>query len=177
MAGNTTPGGDSFVLVASDYMNVSAKFGYHYANIDAYCSEDADQNHVALQFSGGIGTFAGKTLRLTFLSEVLTRLGYKTTVTGDQLEARLAGAAREQMEGILDQTGRLLAASRLLDVGIPSREAVTRLFEAFFSTKSDGLGMGLAISRSIVENHGGRLWLDTGKKPGACFLFTIPDCS
>ena len=52
-----------------------------------------------------------------------------------------------------------------------------RLFEAFFSTKSDGLGMGLAINRSIVENHGGRLWLDTGKKPGACFLFTIPDCS
>ena len=139
MAGNTMPGGDSFVLVASDYMNISAKFGYHYANIDAYCSEDADQNHVALQFSGGIGTFAGKTLRLTFLSEVLTRLGYKATVIGDQLEARLAGAAREQMEGILDQTGRLLAASRLLDVGIPSQEAVTRLFEAFFNEDYDFL--------------------------------------
>lgn len=50
-----------------------------------------------------------------------------------------------------------------------------RLFEAFFSTKSDGLGMGLAISRSIVENHGGRLWLDASQQSGACFLFTIPD--
>ncbi len=139
MAGNATPGGDSFVLVARDYMNVSAKFGYHYANIDAYCSEDADQNHVSLQFSGGIGTFVGKTLRLTFLSEVLTHLGYKTTVTGDQLEARLAGAARERMEEVLDQTGRLLAASRLLDVGIPSREAVTRFFEAFFHEDYDFL--------------------------------------
>ncbi len=139
MAGNTLPGGDSFVLVANDYMNISAKFGYHYANIDAYCSEDADQNHVALQFSGGIGTFAGKMLRLTFLSEVLTRLGYKTTVTGDQLEARLAGAAREQMEDILDHTGRLLAASRLLDVGIPNQEAVTHLFNAFFNEDYDFL--------------------------------------
>lgn len=52
-----------------------------------------------------------------------------------------------------------------------------RLFETFFSTKQDGLGMGLAISRSIVENHGGRLWLDTRQQPGACFLFTLPDGS
>ena len=50
-----------------------------------------------------------------------------------------------------------------------------RLFEAFYSTKPKGLGMGLAISRGIVENHGGRLWLDRGKGPGACFSFTIPD--
>ncbi|WP_374264475.1 ATP-binding protein [Zoogloea sp.] len=48
-----------------------------------------------------------------------------------------------------------------------------RLFDAFFSTKPDGLGMGLAISRSIIENHGGRLWLDT-TEPGACFVFTLP---
>lgn len=52
-----------------------------------------------------------------------------------------------------------------------------RLFETFFSTKPDGLGMGLAISRSIVENHGGRLWLETGNQPGACFMFTLPDCT
>ena len=50
-----------------------------------------------------------------------------------------------------------------------------RLFEAFYSTKPDGLGMGLAISRSIIENHGGRLWLDRSAGPGACFRFTLPD--
>jgi signal transduction histidine kinase len=49
------------------------------------------------------------------------------------------------------------------------------MFEAFYSTKPDGLGMGLAISRSIVENHGGRLWLARDDGPGACFRFTIPD--
>lgn len=50
-----------------------------------------------------------------------------------------------------------------------------KLFDAFYTTKQDGLGMGLAISRGIVENHGGRLWLERGAGPGACFRFTIPD--
>ncbi len=54
-------------------------------------------------------------------------------------------------------------------------ESEARLFDAFFSTKPDGLGMGLAISRSIIENHGGRLWLDRSAPGGACFVFTIPD--
>jgi PAS domain S-box-containing protein len=51
----------------------------------------------------------------------------------------------------------------------------TKLFNAFFSTKPNGLGMGLAISRSIVENHGGRLWCDTERSVGARFIFTIPN--
>lgn len=59
-------------------------------------------------------------------------------------------------------------------LGIPlGKEA--QLFNAFFSTKPNGLGMGLAISRSIVENHGGRLWFDHQRTTGACFMFTIPN--
>ena len=49
-----------------------------------------------------------------------------------------------------------------------------KLFDAFFSTKQGGLGMGLAISRTIVENHGGRLWLDAAVESGARFVFNIP---
>lgn len=49
-----------------------------------------------------------------------------------------------------------------------------KIFDALFSTKRDGLGMGLAISRSIVENHGGRLWLEPGAGTGAKFVFNIP---
>ena len=49
-----------------------------------------------------------------------------------------------------------------------------RLFDAFYTTKPDGLGMGLAISRSVVESHGGRMWATANTPHGAVFRFTLP---
>jgi PAS domain S-box-containing protein len=58
--------------------------------------------------------------------------------------------------------------------GVP-RETLDKVFEPFYSTKHDGLGMGLAISRSIIEVHGGRLWAECNDpKPGATFYFAVP---
>ena len=141
MASASSVGGDSFALVAHDYMNLSAKFGYHFANIDAMCTDEAEQNHVIVQFSGGVGSFTGKSLRLNFLGTVMTRLGYQVGIIGDQLEARASGLNAEQIAHILDQTGRLLAASRLLDVGISGQNMVERLTESFFAENYDFLGV------------------------------------
>ncbi len=49
-----------------------------------------------------------------------------------------------------------------------------RLFEAFYTTKPGGLGMGLSICRSIIEAHGGRLWAEANEPRGAIFQFTVP---
>jgi signal transduction histidine kinase len=46
--------------------------------------------------------------------------------------------------------------------------------QAFYTTKSSGVGMGLSICRSIIHTHGGRLWADANEPPGALFQFTLP---
>jgi signal transduction histidine kinase len=53
-------------------------------------------------------------------------------------------------------------------------QTMAKLFEAFYSSKTDGMGVGLSVSRSIIENHQGRLWAVLNDGPGATFLFSIP---
>jgi signal transduction histidine kinase len=55
-----------------------------------------------------------------------------------------------------------------------SATEVRRVFEAFYTTKSEGMGMGLAISRSIIEAHHGYLWVTANAPRGAVFQFTVP---
>jgi signal transduction histidine kinase len=58
-------------------------------------------------------------------------------------------------------------------IGIPG-DLIARLFEPFFTTRASGIGMGLSISRSIIEAHGGRIWADSSADQGSVFHFTIP---
>jgi signal transduction histidine kinase len=60
--------------------------------------------------------------------------------------------------------------------GVPEQDR-DRIFEAFYTTKPQGMGMGLAISRRIVEAHGGRLWASANAAGGTVFQFTIPAAS
>jgi two-component system sensor kinase FixL len=71
------------------------------------------------------------------------------------------------------QDGKLTVSIRDHGTGL-SPDSLRKLFEPFFTTKSNGLGMGLSISRSIIESHGGRLWGENNAERGATFHFTIP---
>jgi len=73
----------------------------------------------------------------------------------------------------LGQEGSLLISVSDTGVGLPA-ENISEIFNAFFTTKPEGSGMGLAISRSIIESHGGRLWATGNGRRGATFQLTLP---
>jgi PAS domain S-box-containing protein len=108
-------------------------------------------------------------------------------VVGDrvQLEQVLMNLMLNAIEAMRDTNGNLTIASNPTEdghllisvsdtgVGIPT-DKVDRIFDTFFTTKPQGTGMGLAISRSIVESHGGRLWATSNSGRGSTFRFTLP---
>jgi two-component system sensor kinase FixL len=58
-------------------------------------------------------------------------------------------------------------------IGLAS-DRIDKIFQPFYTTKREGLGMGLSISRSIIEAHGGKLWAENNSDRGATFYFTVP---
>jgi PAS domain S-box-containing protein len=73
-----------------------------------------------------------------------------------------------------DQTQGALVAVRDSGPGL-DQENLERVFEAFYTTKTRGMGMGLSICRSIIDAHGGRLWAEANEPRGAVFQFTLPE--
>jgi PAS domain S-box-containing protein len=108
----------------------------------------------------------------------------KIMVDRVQLQQVFMNLMLNAIEAMADSGGEITVKSELQDgqvqfsvrdtgVGLPS-EKIDQIFSAFFTTKPQGSGMGLAISRSIVESHGGQLWASANSGGGATFHFTLP---
>ena len=111
-------------------------------------------------------------------------------VTGDRVQLQqvilnLLLNASDAMSGVIDRPRQLVIRTEpeegdhvrltVQDAGVGiDPQLVERIFDAFYSTKSGGMGIGLFVSRSIIENHNGRLWAEPNDGPGAKFLFSIP---
>ena len=121
-------------------------------------------------------------LRMELAANVPPVLGDRVQL--QQVILNLVMNGVEAMASVTDRSRELLIRSRqhesdqvlvaVQDSGIGiDRENLEKIFNAFYTTKSQGMGMGLAICRSIVENHGGRLWAVPNDGPGATFQFTL----
>ncbi len=111
-------------------------------------------------------------------------------VTGDRVQLQqvilnLIRNASDAMNAVDDRPRQLLIRTELQeddhvrltvqDAGVGfDPQAADRLFESFYTTKNDGMGIGLSVSRSIIESHHGRLWATRNHGPGATFSFSIP---
>ena len=102
-----------------------------------------------------------------------------------QVISNLVRNACEAMSNVSDRPRELLIRTQCMeehqvhlivkDAGLGlSTEAAERSFDAFYTTKQDGMGIGLSISRSIIEAHNGRIWAAPNDGPGATFTFSIP---
>ena len=108
-------------------------------------------------------------------------------ITADrvQLQQVLMNLLLNGIEAMKDASGELAITSKRTEdgqalisvsdsgIGLPAGEE-ERIFEAFFTTKAQGTGMGLSISRKIIESHRGRLWAASNSGRGATFQFTLP---
>ena len=134
-----------------------------------------------------LGLLRGETAKRRVMVE--TDLGKNLSpVTGDrvqlqQLILNLLLNGIEAMDAVTDHCKRLFIRSiqqrddtvlvEIRDSGVGLKDPDT-VFEAFFTTKENGMGMGLAICRSIVQAHNGRIWAASGAASGATFCFTLP---
>jgi signal transduction histidine kinase len=114
-------------------------------------------------------------------------------VTGDRVQLQqvilnLIRNASDAMSAVDDRPRQLLIRTErdeddhvrlaVEDTGVGfDPQAADRLFESFYTTKNDGMGIGLSVSRSIIESHHGRLWATPNTGPGATFSFSIPRAS
>jgi len=125
----------------------------------------------------------GVVLRMELAGDLPQVLGDR--VQFQQVILNLVMNGIEAMIAVTDRSRDLLLRSRqyesdkvliaVQDSGIGLQpESLDHLFEAFFTTKPKGMGMGLAISRSIIEAHGGRLWAAPNDGPGVTFEFALP---
>lgn len=125
----------------------------------------------------------GVTLRQEFADDLPPAIGDRIQL--QQVVLNLLRNAADAMSAIDDRPRELFIKTEWQDgnqvrvsvkdsgVGF-TPQAVDKIFEAFYTTKTDGMGIGLSVSRSIIEAHRGRLWATRNDGPGATFSFTIP---
>ncbi len=130
---------------------------------------DARQHHAGIRFElhENLPGVRGDPIQLQQVILNLIRNGLESMDESEEVPRELL------VRTAVHESGGVVVSVRDRGVGLPAGDSA-RLFEPFFTTKSSGLGMGLSISRSIIEAHNGRLWATANSDGGTTFHFTLP---
>ena len=134
--------------------------------------QDQASNHrvrLRLDLASGLPDVPGDRVQLqqVIINLVMNGIEAMTATTGQGLEVVIRSGCYDDEQ--------VLVAVQDAGVGIDA-DNVTKIFDAFYTTKAEGMGMGLSICRSIIEAHHGRMWASHNAGPGATIQFTLPQC-
>lgn len=121
----------SHAIISYRYANLNLRFGYHFVILDTVCSAEEADNYILLRFSGGGADIDKRRLRALFLSRVFQRLGFDVTRTIDLIDARYGAASQANTARTLDRVGRLLGATRLMDMYLKDETVVDAYVDEF----------------------------------------------
>jgi len=121
----------SYAILSSDYLNLNIHFGYHFVVLDTLCGDDHDNNYIMLRFAGGGAKLYSRSLRVKFLNEILSNLGFRTEIKGDLIEAQFTRDDKLAIEAKLEKIGLLLGCTRLLDMALQDEKDVEILVNRF----------------------------------------------
>jgi pyruvate,water dikinase len=124
-------GGKSFAIITDRYLNFNSRLGYHFGQVDAYLSEERNDNYITFQFKGGAAAIDRRERRARLLGLILEDLGFKVQIRGDLVQGRLVKYSFLETEEMLEMSGLLMAFCRQLDLALSSDAVLDRCFQAF----------------------------------------------
>lgn len=121
----------SYAVVASDYLHLVLRFGYHFAVLDTLGGEDPEANYIAFRFKGGGGSYRNRLLRVSLIESILTWAGFTVKTCGDLLDAKFDRRPAAEIVSRLTLLGVLQGRCRLLDMALVDAGQVEEMFAAF----------------------------------------------
>ena len=124
-------GGKSFAIITDSYLNFNSRIGYHFGMVDAYISEERNDNYISFQFKGGAAAVDRRERRARLLKRILDDLGFKAQAKSDLVQGRLVKYSLLETEETLELAGLLIAFCRQLDLALSSDTVLERCLQAF----------------------------------------------
>ena len=138
LLGGTSYPGDNLAIIAEEYCNLNLHLGYHFNVVDAYMSDEPDNNYIYFRFVGGLADRSKREMRARLIGTILSGLYFKVERTGDLVIAKARNLDRLQMERVLGRLGELISFTRQLDVQMRDEAAIERFFLQFISSLNEG---------------------------------------
>ena len=123
--------GQNLAVVSGQYFDLSLRLGYHFNIIDAYISDNPNDNYAYFRFLGGVTDPIRRSRRAKFIAEVLERFNFRVEIRGDLVVGRIKKLGQEQMQEKLWLLGCLVGYTRQLDVRMHSEQHLDQYLEDF----------------------------------------------